>query len=181
MIMKTKSASQTAAKPFWKNAILLAITALALSASPGSRAAALCGCTRSWDNAGTGDWFDPLNWAPYHDSVPGCGEQPVCPIDNGTTEANINNGGTARIAQINSTPPPTAHACEVFLGRNNSTDSGTLSVENGTLNQCQDMFVGYYGKGTLSIKNGGSVSTLAGASIAAASGSNGLATVDGTN
>ncbi len=122
-----------------------------------------------------------MNWAPYHDSVPGCGEQPVCPIDNGTTEANINNGGTARIAQINSTPPPTAHACEVFLGRNNSTDSGTLSVENGTLNQCQDMFVGYYGKGTLSIKNGGSVSTLAGASIAAASGSNGLATVDGTN
>jgi len=69
----------------------------------------------------------------------------------------------------------------VFLGRSNSTDSGTLTVDHGTLNQCNDMFVGYYGKGTLNIKNGGSVSTLAGASIGTASGSNGTATVDGVN
>jgi T5SS/PEP-CTERM-associated repeat protein len=177
--MKTKFPSQIAS---WKNAILLAITAFALSASPRSRAdAALCGCTRSWDNLGAGDWFDPSNWTPYHDFVPGCGEQPVCPIDNGTTEANINNGGEARIAQINSTPPPTAHACETFIGKD-SAQSGKLSVVGpGTLDQCNDMFVGYYGKGTLSITNGGSVSTLAGASIAAATGSNGTATVDGTN
>ena len=173
--MKTKSASQTAPKPFWKNAILLAITALALSASPGSRAAALCGCLRYWDNLNTGNWFDPSNWCPYQDFVPGCGG-PICPIDGGTTEADINNGGMAQIT----TNTQTAYACEVFLGKD-SGQSGSLSVDHGTLNQCNDMFVGYYGKGTLSIKNGGSVSTLAGASIAAASGSNGVATVDGTN
>jgi|GEM_PF-1965836 len=156
----------------------LAIAALVLSASPSSRGdAALCGCTRYWCNSGAGDWFDPLNWCPYQDYVPGCGEQPVCPIDNGITEANINNGGEAQITSTTTT----AHACEVFLGRNNSTESGALTVNHGTLNQCNDMFVGYYGKGTLSIKNGGSVSTLAGASIGAAAGSNGSATVDGTS
>lgn len=178
--MKTKHASQTAQKNT-KSIILLTIIIVALSASRDSRGdAALCGCLRSWDNVAAGDWFDPSNWSPYHDYVPGCGEQPVCPIDNGTTEADINNGGTAQIAHINGTPPPTAHACEVFLGKD-SGQSGNLSVDNGTLDQCNDMFVGYNGKGTLSIKNGGSVSTLAGASIGTATGSNGAATVDGTN
>ena len=62
--MKTKSASQTGKNVNWKNAILLAITALALSASPGSRAEdADCLFLASWDNPGTGDWFDPSNWA----------------------------------------------------------------------------------------------------------------------
>jgi T5SS/PEP-CTERM-associated repeat protein len=175
--MKKTSTSLTT-QTLVKNAILLAITAFTLSAAPGSRGdAALCGCTRSWDNLGTSDWFNPSNWAPYHDYIPGCGEEPVCPIDGGTTEANINNGGEAQITSTTTT----AHACEVFLGRSNSTDSGTLTVDHGTLNQCNDMFVGYYGKGTLNIKNAGSVSTFAGASIGTESGSNGTATVDGLN
>jgi|GEM_PF-5311857 len=101
--MKKTSTSLTT-QTVVKNAILLAITALTLSAAPGSRGdAALCGCTRSWDNLGAGDWFNPSNWAPYHDYVPGCGEEPVCPIDGGTTEANINNGGEAQITSTTTT------------------------------------------------------------------------------
>jgi T5SS/PEP-CTERM-associated repeat protein len=173
--MKTKSASQTPRR-LTRNAILLAITALALSASPRSRAIELCGCVRNWDNPSASDWFAPSNWAPYHDYIPGCGEQPVCPVDGGTTEANINNGGTAQISGL----AQTAHACEVFLGKE-SGYSGNLSVNHGTLDQCNEMWVGYQGKGTLSITNGGLVTSLGGASIASLTGSNGTATVDGTN
>lgn len=175
-IKKTKSTSQLP-RTLIKNAILLAIIALALSVSPRSRGdAALCGCTRYWCNPGAGDWFDPSNWCPYQDYVPGYGG-PICPVDGGITEANVNNGGTAQISGL----AQTAHACEVFLGRNNSTESGTLSVNHGTLEQCNVMWVGYYGKGTLSITNGGLVTTPVEAYVAAYSGSNGAATVDGSN
>jgi T5SS/PEP-CTERM-associated repeat protein len=173
--MKTKSISETAPKLTTK-LILIAIAALALSVSPRSRAdAALCGCLRHWDNLNTGDWFDPLNWAPYHDYVPGCGG-PICPIDGGTTEADINNGGTAQITTL----AQTARACEVFIGKD-SGQSGNLSVDHATLEQCNEMWVGYGGKGTLKITNGGLVTTPAGANVAAMAGSNGAATLDGSN
>jgi T5SS/PEP-CTERM-associated repeat protein len=173
--MKTKSVSETARK-LTKKLILLAIIALALSVSPRSRAdASLCGCLRSWDNSGAGDWFDPSNWAPYHDYLPSCGG-PICPEDGGTTEADINNGGTAQI----STLAQTAQACEVFIGKD-SGQSGNLSVDHATLDQCNDMWVGYYGKGTLKITNGGLVTTIAGGFIAGEPDSSGTATVDGTN
>jgi hypothetical protein len=54
-IMKTKSASQTGKKPYWKNAILVAITAFALSASAALAADA------NWIG-GIGTWGDQDNW-----------------------------------------------------------------------------------------------------------------------
>jgi T5SS/PEP-CTERM-associated repeat protein len=166
--MKTKFPSQIAS---WKNAILLAITAFALSASPGSRADADCLLLAYWDNVGTGDWFDPLNWGPGHNAVPDCGECCSHPW-----EVDINNGGTAQISGL----AQTARSCETFIGKD-SGDSGKLSVDHGTLDQCSLMWVGYEGTGKLNITNGGLVTTLIGGFIAAATGSNGTATVDGTN
>jgi T5SS/PEP-CTERM-associated repeat protein len=174
--MKKKFIRQLAIKFTKKNIPVLAITALALCASPGSRAAALCGCLRYWCYNGAGDWFTASNWCPNQHCVPGCAGSLCCQIDNGTTEADIDNGGTAKITT------GTANACEVFLGKN-SGDVGTLSVAGpGTLDQCNAMWVGWDGKGTLSITSGGSVSTDGAAGIGAhASGSTGSATVDGTN
>jgi T5SS/PEP-CTERM-associated repeat protein len=101
--------------------------------------------------------------------VPDCGQCCQYPW-----EADINNGGTAQIST------GTAQACETFLGKDNSGQSGNLSVDHATLDQCGDIFVGYVGKGTLSITNGGIVHAKFGASIAAQAGSSGSATVDGT-
>ena len=89
----------------------------------------------------------------------------------------INNGGTAQISGL----AQTARACETFLGKENPQQSGNLSVDHATLDQCGDIFVGYYGIGKLIITNGGLVNTHFGAHIAAMAGSNGAATVDGTN
>ncbi len=142
--MKAKSTSQIP-RTFTRNAILLAITALALSASPASRADAECNCETIWTGS-TGDWFNPSNWS---NILPDCGGH--C-IIGGSTEAQINNGGTAQIT----TPTPTAYVCQLFFGYN------------------------YHGRGTLSITNGGVVSTLpVGASIASLKNSNGTVTVDG--
>jgi T5SS/PEP-CTERM-associated repeat protein len=69
----------------------------------------------------------------------------------------------------------------VVLGTNPG-NSGKLSVNHGTLNLCNEIFVGENGKGVLSITNGGVVSTLpVGASIASFASSNGAVTVDGQN
>jgi len=169
-LMKAKSTSQIP-RTFTRNAILLAITALALSASPASRADAECNCETIWTGS-TGDWFNPSNWS---NILPDCGGH--C-IIGGSTEAQINNGGTAQIT----TPTPTAYVCQLFFGYNNSGESGKLSVDHGTLNMCNEIFVGYHGRGTLSITNGGVVSTLpVGASIASLQNSNGTVTVDGAN
>jgi T5SS/PEP-CTERM-associated repeat protein len=165
--MKTKSTSQTA-RTFTRNAILLAITALALSAAPGSRGDADCLCLSTWTGS-TGNWFTSSNWS---FGVPDCGG--TCPINGGPFEADINNSGTAQITTSG------ASACEVFLGKS-SGDKGNLSVNHGTLNQCNEMWVGYEGKGTLSITNGGAVTSFLGASIASRQNSNGTVTVDGTN
>jgi T5SS/PEP-CTERM-associated repeat protein len=163
--MKTKHASQTAPTSTWKNTLLLAITALALCASSGSRGEAVfCEAqyVTNWIHQGAGDWFVSSNW---DNGVPIC----LGPVD-------ISNGGTAQIIGLT----PTASACETFLGYS-STESGNLSVDHGTLNTCNELHVGYSGQGTLKITNGGLVSTIAEADIAAAAGSNGSATVDGSN
>jgi hypothetical protein len=71
-----KFASQTAPKPSWKNAILLAVTAaLALFASPGFAA------DTTWKYDITGDWSISTNW---DSGVPGP-----------SSDAFINNGGPA--------------------------------------------------------------------------------------
>jgi T5SS/PEP-CTERM-associated repeat protein len=167
--MKMKSTSQTP-RTLTRNAILLAITALALTASPDSRADAECNCLTIWTHTGAGDWFNSSNWSTQ---VPTC-TGGICPPLNGPVEAQINNGGTAQITTSG------ASACEVFLGKS-AGDKGNLSVNHGTLQQCNEMWVGYEGKGTLSITNGGVVTSFLGASIASRQNSSGTVTVDGTN
>ena len=124
-----------------------------------------------WDNLGAGDWFNQANWGPSHNQVPDCGECCLHPW-----EVDINNGGTAQISGL----AQTARACETFLGYH-SGQSGNLSVDHGTLDMCNEMHVAYGGTGTLKITNGGLVTTVIGADIAAVAGSNGATTVDGTN
>lgn len=89
---------------------------------------------------------------------------------------DINNGGTAQISGLT-----TAEACATYLGKDNSQQSGKLSVDHATLNQCGDIVVGDSGTGSLSITNGGLVNTQFDALIAAHAGSNGSVTVDGSN
>lgn len=96
----------------------------------------------------------------------------------------ISNGGTAQIASTD----PAAEACETFLGQDNcgnachnSVNSGNLSVNDGTLTTCNELHVGYAGTGKLTVNSGGRVSTTFAADIGAVTGSNGSASVDGTN
>lgn len=169
--MKTKSTSQTP-RTLTRNAILLAITVLALCASPGARADEVCtpGLDTSWTNTGTDDWFQSSNW---------CNGVPIC-----HSRTCISNGGTAQISSAD----PVANARETFLGQNacsegcsNSGQSGNLSVNGGTLTTCNELHVGYAGTGKLTINSGGHVSTTFAADIGAVAGSNGSASVDGTN
>jgi T5SS/PEP-CTERM-associated repeat protein len=141
---------------------------LALFASPSSRGDEQCNqiINSSWTNPGTGDWFVSSNW---------CGGVPIC-----LGFACISNGGTAQIG-----PGTQANACETFLGHDyccrNSGQSGSLSVNGGTLRTCNELHVGYGGTGKLTITNGGQVNTTFAGDIGAVAGSNGSATVDGTN
>lgn len=165
--MKTKSGYHTAPQRSWKNAILLAITALALLASPRGHAAASCDslATTDWINPGIGDWFDPSNWV----DVNGTHSLPLC-----ISPTSINNGGTAQI----STTAQTAEACEFVLGLL-SAQSGNLIVDHGTLHTCNEMVVGHEGKGTVRITNAdSSVTNTFGATIAEEAGSSGSVSVD---
>lgn len=160
--MKIKYTLQTARKPSWKNAILLTIIALALSASPTVALAADCLYQTNW-TGGISDWFTSSNWS---NGVPNC-----------LTSASIDQGGTAQITHADAT----ANACSVTLGTN-SGDSGKLSVNDGNANSCtNDTLVGLRGTGSLSISNGGTLTSDLTAQIASEAGSNGSATVDGTN
>ena len=165
LLIKTKSTSQTPRK--FKSAILLAITALALLASPRSHADAQCNsiATVDWINPGTGDWFDASNWL----DVNGNHSLPVC-----VGPTYINNGGTAQI----STTTQTAEACEFVLGAL-SSQSGNLIVDHGTLHTCNEMVVGHQGKGTVKITNAdSSVTNTFGATIGEETGSYGSVNVD---
>jgi T5SS/PEP-CTERM-associated repeat protein len=157
--MKTKSASQTPRK-LTKNAILLAIIALALSASSAFAA------TATW-TGGKSSWFNGGNWNPG---------EPDC-----STDAEINNTGTAQI----NTPTPLAQCHDLTLGADVG-DSGNVSVSNGSLSICENAFIAAHDRGNLSIANAGSVTTAGYAAIAAFMGtgeitSDGAATVDGTS
>ncbi len=118
---------------------------------------------------GSGDWFTDANWTNH---VPGP-----------STDAFINNGGNATINSSNAS----AHSLTLGL---NPGDSGTVSVDgtNAALSLADPsenlgpIYVGYQDRGTLSIKNGGTVTagfayigTLAGEFMT----SNGAVTVDG--
>ena len=89
----------------------------------------------------------------------------------------INNGGTAKITS----QTQTAYACSLTFGENTG-DSGRVSVNNGTLSMCGEIFVGSNGRGGLTITDGGVVKMdSAGVSIASFAGSHGSVTVDGVN
>jgi hypothetical protein len=145
-------------------AILLAVAALALSASSGF-AQALCNVTTTWTD-GTGSWFTAANWS---NGIP-----------TSTIAAVINNGGTA---QINSSLAQ-AHACSLTLG-NDIPNSGTVSLTiNAALAVTDSVVVANKGRGTLTIA-GGSAVTSGSASIAVQTGqlwtSNGTVTIDATS
>ena len=156
--MKTKLASQAAPRPPWKNEILLTTTALALCASPPIALADSCIGYTTW-SVPSGNWFDDMNCSNH--------------IPNPSTSAQINNGGTATIGSTG------AESCDLTLG-GGATDSGTVVIDDGVLHTTFDDAVGGYGKGVLTITNGGTV-TAALAGIAEEAGSNGAVTVDGTN
>lgn len=155
--MKKKSASQKAPKP-GKNVILLIVSALALCASLGITLGESCIGQTNW-NVRSGNWFEGMNWS--------------AGVPNSSTSAQINNGGTATIGSTG------AESCDLTLGVN-ATESGTVVVDHGVLHISFDAAVGEYGRGVLTITNGGTV-TAALAAIATLAGSNGAATVDGTN
>jgi T5SS/PEP-CTERM-associated repeat protein len=148
-----------------KNALLLAVAGLALSTSAASAA------TVTWTDS-IGSWFTCSNWGG------------TCP--DSTTDAQINNGGTAQVSSANAV----GHAHDLTLGVN-TADSGKVSVtgaSGGSLSISGSVYVAYRGTGTMTVSNGGSVggavATSGNLSIASLSGqlfvSNGSATVDGT-
>ncbi len=151
---------------FGRNAILLAVTALALSTS------AAFAATTTWTDS-TGSWFTDGNWDNH---VPTC-----------TTDAQINNGGTAQV----SSPLQIGYAHDLTLGLN-TADSGNVSVtgvNGGSLSICGSVFVAYRGTGSMTVTNGGTVggavATSGNVSIASLAGqlwvSNGSAKVDGNS
>lgn len=155
--MKMKPPLQTP-RTLTRNAILLAITALALAASSSIALAEGCIAQTTWID-GNGNWFTPSNW------------------DNGvptaSAAAQINNGGTANINSAG------AQACNLTLGFN-ATDSGNVFVNAGGLTVLTEVEVGAFGKGTLRITNGGTVSAGLLTIAALSSGSAGTVTVDGS-
>jgi fibronectin-binding autotransporter adhesin len=139
LLMKTKSTSQTPRKFTKKNALLLTVTALALCAWPAVALATDCLPQTTWvDRAGS--WFTAANW---NNGVPASG-----------TAALINNGGTAQI----SASLPVANACALTLGLN-AGDSGNISVSIGTLQVTTTVVVGSQGAGSLTVTNGGTVTS----------------------
>src|SRR5579884_516112 len=121
---------------FGRNAILLAITALALLASPG---VALADCTpvTNWTD-GKGSWFTSGNW---DGGVPSSGIGAV-----------VDNGGTAQI----SGSLPLASACSLSLGPT-AGHSGNVSVStSGSLTVTYGITVGDQGTGSLTVTNSGS-------------------------
>ena len=141
--MKKKSVSQTAQK-FSKNVIVLIVSAVALCASPATGLADSCIGQTNW-SVPSGNWFDGMNWS---GGVP-----------TSSTSAQINNGGTATIGSMG------AVSCDLTLGFN-ATQSGRVVVNHGALAIQFDAAVATYGRGVLTITNGGTV-TAALATIAA--------------
>ena len=109
---------------------------MAVCASRTAALAAECLAETSWVD-GTGSWFVAANWS---NGVPTAG-----------IGAQIYNGGTA---QVNSSG---AVACDLTLGFT-ATQSGTVSVNSGTLTVLQEAEIGANGKGTLIVTNAGSAS-----------------------
>lgn len=141
------------------NRILFAVT-LALCVWSAVIPAAACIPTTSWSYVGSGSWFDSTKWS---SGVP-----------NSSRDAFVNNAGTA---DVNSTG---AQACNLTLGYA-AAESGKVSVAGGSLAVTSAVEVGAFGKGTLIVTNGGTVSAglLTIAALHGTSDSSGTVTVDG--
>jgi T5SS/PEP-CTERM-associated repeat protein len=143
-----------------KNAILVAIAALALSTSS-AFAQVLCTTNTNWTD-GSGNWFTAGNW---DHGVP-----------NSNTGASINNGGTAQIGSFLN-----ANACSLILG-NDISNSGSVSINGSAgLTVADSVVVGNKGTGNLTVATGGTVAS-GNATIAAQAGelwtSNGTVTLN---
>ena len=96
-----------------------------------------------WRGGSNQEWFSDANWTA---GIPGT-----------TTNADINNGGSARIANFG-----TAYALSLNLGRG-AGQSGTLTTGFlSNLNLGLFMIVGNVGYGTLNVVNGGTVTDSSG-------------------
>ncbi|MDO8287981.1 MAG: autotransporter domain-containing protein [Parvibaculum sp.] len=132
---------------------LLATTALSATALAAAPAHAI-----DW-LAGTGDWHLGANW--NTGTVPGPGDS-----------ARVDNNGVARILS------GTAESGVTFIGHF-SGQTGRVEVDGtGRLNN-SGMSVAVLGNGSLSIANGGSVTTTGFGYLGENGGSNGVVTVDG--
>ena len=160
--MKTKSTLQPARKPSGKNAILLTLAALGLCIWSAVAPAAGCTPSTTWNYAGSGSWFDSTKWS---SGVPTSGK-----------DAFISYAGTANIDSTG------AQACNLFLGYN-VTDSGNVSISGGlTLSVVNEVEVGAYGQGKLTMSNGATVTAglLTIAALTSTSDSAGTVSVDGS-
>jgi outer membrane autotransporter protein len=110
-----------------------------------------------WTDAG-GDWFKAANWS--------------AGVPDLTTDAQINNGGSAKIdlGQV-------ASAQTMGLGFN-SGDSGTLLLDRGSSLATNVIAVGQTGRGTLNIANGSTLLDITGF-VGNGVGSTGMVGVDG--
>ncbi|PYK10777.1 MAG: hypothetical protein DME65_08870, partial [Verrucomicrobia bacterium] len=112
---------------------------------------------------GTGDWFLGTNWS--------------AGVPNSSTQAQINNGGTAQITTSG------AGAASVLLGWNDVSELGNLNISGaGRLTVQQDLAVGGLGNGAFNITGGAQVSDFSGEvgyTVTSHPGVIGNATVDG--
>lgn len=111
-------------------------------------------------NAGTGSWFTSSNWTP--------GIVPTSGIN-----ATINNGGTAQVLT-------TGGQVRVLTLGTAAGQTGTLQVQGGALTTSSSLLVGDFGTGTVTVSNGGTL-TSGITGIANNAGSTGTLTVTGAN
>jgi T5SS/PEP-CTERM-associated repeat protein len=158
--MKRPTSSTSIAGLFARNCLLAKTAGLILALS---LIVPAVGVAQTIWTDGTGDWFVGTNWS--------------AGVPNSSTQAQINNNGTAQITTNGGA------AASILLGWNNVSELGNLSIFGaGRLTVQQDLAVGGLGNGILSITNGAQVSDLSGEvgyTITSHPGVSGNAIVDG--
>ncbi len=174
---RIKIMKKTSAIP---SVLICLFTALTFAVS--SPAARASNPTTTWIGASNGDWFNPGNW---NNGVPDYSKDAF--INNGGRAEINHSGATARTLTLGEAP---GNAGTVSV---DGLNGGSLSVGSGPRPSSQPaaipsdegaIYVGYGGRGTLSITNSGTVSSESGFIAALANDptvrqSNGAVTVDG--